>query len=116
MKTISEFINVIDSSLANINVDTSIYGIDAINSASYAFTNDYYIFIKHLEGTFVTVIFELKDKASQRNIFEEIKIFINSVIDHQNRLQLERINGKIRDMIVRHAFSPFDLTKEIELL
>lgn len=116
VKTISELISIIDTDHANIIIDSSLYDIEAINSACYAFTNKYYIIVTPMDGTSVTVIFELKNKVSQRNISEDIKEFVNTVIDHKVRLQLDRTNGKIRDLIVKHAFLPLDLKKEIESL
>jgi His-Xaa-Ser system protein HxsD len=112
METVSGLISVIDSDHANIIIDTSLYELEAINAASYAFTSNYHILVTHKSGTSVTVIFELKNKASRRDVPEDIKEFINTVIDHQVRLQLDRANGKIRDLIVAHAFSPLDLHKE----
>lgn len=116
METISGLITVIDLGHANIIIDSSVYELAAINAASYAFTSDYHILVTRKDDTSVTVIFELKNKASQRNISEDIKEFINTIIDHQVRLQLDRANGKIRDMIVAHAFSPLDLHKEAKTL
>jgi His-Xaa-Ser system protein HxsD len=116
METISGLISVIDSDHANIIIDSSLYELEAINAASYAFTDNYHILATHKDSTSVTVIFELKNKTSCRNISEDIKEFVNMVIDHQVRLQLDRANGKIRDLIVAHAFSPLDLHKEIETL
>ena len=116
METISGFISVIDTNHANIIIDSSLYNMEAINAACYTFTNNYHILVTRKDGAFVTVIFELKNKVSQKNIPEDIKDFVNTVIDHQVRLQLDRTNGKIRDLIVQHAFSPLDLKKEIESL
>ncbi len=116
MKTISGFISVVDPDRANIIIDTSLYDRDAINAASYAFTNNYHILVSRKDNASVTVIFELKNKTSPREISEDIKDFVNTVIDHQVRLQLDRVNGKIRDLIVAHAFSPFDLKKELKSL
>ncbi len=116
METISGLISVIDADRANIIVDSSLYDLDAINAASYAFTSNYHILATHKSDTSVTVIFELKNKTSKRDIPEDIKEFINAVIDHQIRLQLDRANGKIRDLIVAHAFSPLDLHKETKSL
>jgi His-Xaa-Ser system protein HxsD len=62
----------------------------------------------------VTVIFEAKDKA--RDVSEDLKDFANSLIDHQLRVQLDKTNGKIRDLIVAHAFSPLDLNEGIKSL
>lgn len=116
METISGFITVIDSDHANIIIDSSLYDMEAINAASYAFTSNYYILVTRKGDTSVNVIFELKNKAFRRDISEDIKEFVNTVIDHQIRLQLDRANGKIRDLIVAHAFSPLDLHKETKSL
>ena len=116
METISGLINVIDTYHANIIIDSSLYDLEAINAASYPFTNNYHIIATRKDETSVTVIFELKNKASQRDIPEDIKEFVNTVIDHQVRLQLDRANGRIRDLIVAHAFSPLDLNKEVKSL
>ena len=116
METISDFIKVIDPTRANINIDSSLYDLEAINAATYAFTGNYHIIATRKEGTSVTVTFELKNKTCGRDVSEDIKEFVNVVIDHQVRLQLDRANGKIRDLIVTHAFSPLDLHTEVENL
>ena len=114
METISGLISVIDTDHANKIIDSSLYDMEAINASCYAFTNNYHILVTRKDGTSFTVIFELKNNVSRRNISKDIKDFVNTVIDHQVRLQLDRVNGKIRDLIVKHAFSPLDLKKEIE--
>jgi His-Xaa-Ser system protein HxsD len=116
METISGFISVTGPGHANIVIDSSLYDLEAIHAASYAFIDNYHILVTRKSSTSVTVIFELKNKASRRDISEDIKEFVNTVIDHQVRLQLERKNGKIRELIVAHAFSSFDLKKEIKSL
>ncbi|KQC08079.1 MAG: hypothetical protein APR62_05460 [Smithella sp. SDB] len=116
MKTISDSISITNANTANIIINTSLYDIEAINSACYAFTSNYHILVNRVNDTTVKVIFELKNKSSRRNISEDIKDFLNSVIDYQVRLRLEQTNSKIRDLIVKHAFSPIDLKKEIESL
>ncbi len=116
METISGFISVIDPDHANVMIDSSVYELEAINAASYAFTGNYHILATRKDNTSVTVILELKNKAAERDISEDIKEFVNAVIDHQVRLQLDRANGKIRDLIVAHAFSPLDLHKEVKSL
>jgi His-Xaa-Ser system protein HxsD len=116
LETISGFISQTDPTCANITIDGSLYNLEAINAACYAFTDNYHILITRKSNTSVTVIFEIKSKDSRRVICEDIKEFINAVIDHQVRLQLDLTNGKIRDLIVAHAFSPFDLHKETKSL
>ncbi len=114
MKNITDFICVIGPAQANLTIDTSLYDIEAIHAATYQFTGSYHVLITPNADNSVTVIFEAKDKA--RDVSEDLKDFANSLIDHQVRLQLEKTNGKIRDLIVTHAFSPLDLNKEMKSL
>jgi His-Xaa-Ser system protein HxsD len=111
MQAISDFICDLSSGRGNITVYTSIYNLEAIHAATYKFTCNYHILVTPNTDNSVTVIFEAKDKPE--NISEDLKDFANSLIDYQVRLQLDKSNGKIRDLIVAHAFSPLDLKKEI---
>ena len=112
MQAISDFICDSGSGRVNITVNTSIYSLEAIHATTYQFTGCYHVLITPNADFSVTVIFEAKDKA--KDVSEDLKEFANSLIDHQVRLQLDRTNGKIRDLIVAHAFSPLDLNTEIK--
>lgn len=114
MQAISDFICDSGSGRGNITVNTNIYSLEAIRAATYQFTGSYHLLITPNADNSVTVIFEAKDKA--RDVSEDLKDFANSLIDHQVRLQLDKTNGKIRDLIVAQAFSPLDLNKEIKSL
>ncbi|MFA5182509.1 MAG: His-Xaa-Ser system protein HxsD [Syntrophales bacterium] len=114
MQAISDFISDSGSGRANIVVNTNIYSIEAIHAASYQFTGSYHVLITPNAENSVTVIFEAKDKTM--NVIEDLKDFANSLIDHQVRVQLDKTNGKIRDLIVAHAFSPLDLHEEAKSL
>jgi His-Xaa-Ser system protein HxsD len=114
MKKITDFISVISSAQANLTINTALYHIEAIHAAIYAFTGRYHILVTPNADNSVTVIFEAKDTS--RNIVDELKDFTSSLIDHQVRLQLDETNHKIRDLIVKHAFFPVDLEKEIKSL
>lgn len=114
MEAISNSICDFGSGRGNITVSTKIYNLDAIHAAVYPFTGSYHVMITPNTDNSVTVIFEAKDRMS--NISEILKDFANSLIDHQVRLQLDKTNGKIRELIVKHAFSPLNLNKEIESL
>ena len=114
MQSISNSIYESGSGRGNITINTNIYSLDAIHAATYQFTSSYHVLITPNADNSVTVIFEAKDKA--RDVSEDLKDFANSLIDHQIRLQLDKANGKIRDLIVKHAFSPLDLNKETKSL
>ncbi|MBI5063653.1 MAG: His-Xaa-Ser system protein HxsD [Desulfatitalea sp.] len=107
MRALSDYICDVGSGRGNITIDTGIYSLEAIHAAAYQFTAGYHILTTANTDNSVTVIFEAKDTAS--NINEDLKEFTNVLIDHQVRYRLNLVNGKIRDLIVTHAFSPIDL-------
>jgi His-Xaa-Ser system protein HxsD len=114
MQTISDYIFDSGAGRVNITINTGIYSLEAIHATTYQFTNSYHILINPGADNLVTVIFEAKNKT--QNITEDLKEFANALIDHQVRLHLDKTNGRIRDLIVAHAFSPLDLHKEIKSL
>jgi len=111
MQTITDYICNQETGHANICVNTTIYELAAIHATAYQFTGNYHILVTPKDSEAVMVIFEAI--GSDRDITADIKEFANCLIDHQVRLQLDRENGKIRDLIVAHAFSPIDLQKEV---
>ena len=114
MQAISDFIFDSGSERSNITINTSIYSLEAIYAATYQFTGSYHILIAPNPDSTVTIVFEAKNNTGHTS--EDLKDFANSLIDHQVRLQLDKTNGKIRDLIVAHAFSPIDLNAEIKSL
>jgi len=114
MQTISDLICDFGSGRGNITINTGIYSLEAIHATTYQYTGNYHVLITPNADNSVTVIFEAKDKT--KDISDDLKDFANALIDHQVRLQLDKTNGKIRDLIVAHAFSPLDLNKEIKSL
>jgi His-Xaa-Ser system protein HxsD len=114
MQAISDLICDLGSGRGNITVNTGVYSLEAIHAATYQFTGSYHILITPNVDNSVTVIFEAKDKGG--DVSEDLKDFTNTLIDHQVRYQLDKTNGRIRDLIVAHAFSPLDLRKEADSL
>ncbi len=112
MQAMSDFICDSGSGRANITLSTNVYSLEAIHAATYDFTDSYHVLITPNADNSVTVIFEAKGKA--RDVREDLKEFANSLVDHQIRVRLDKTNGKIRDLIVTHAFSPLDLNKEVQ--
>ncbi|MDR3490922.1 MAG: His-Xaa-Ser system protein HxsD [Gammaproteobacteria bacterium] len=114
MRVLSDYIFETDSGCANITLSTLIYVPEVIHSATYPFTPRYHILITPNTDDSVVVIFQAKETAS--DVVGDLKEFVNSLIDYQVRFQLDQTNGKIRDLIVAHAFSPLDLQKETKSL
>jgi len=44
---------------------------------------------------------------------EDLLSFCNDALDEELRLKLQQKTAKLLDVIVRHAFSPIDLRKEL---
>ena len=116
MQAISDFIYDSGSGLINITIDTNIYALETIHVATYQYTERYHILITPNTDHSVTVIFDEKDKGKSEDVIKDLKDFTNSLIDYQVRRQLHKTNGKIRDLIVAHAFSPLDIKKETKAL
>ena len=115
MKTISDYIFDTEDGRGNITLDTSIYSLKAINAAAYSFIGDYHILVTQGDpNNTVIVVFEAKQHGRDINL--DLKDFCNNLIDHQVREQLDLTNGKIRDLIVAHAFLPLDIRKEASAL
>lgn len=114
MINFKDLIIITDGTSANIKVCTSIYSMDAVNEATYAFTDNYNIISTNGGNDEVIIVFESKNR--NRNINEDLKDFMQCLIEHQVRHQLETRNGKIRDIIVRHAFSQVDLHDAVQVI
>jgi|WetSurMetagenome_2_1015567.scaffolds.fasta_scaffold00300_10 His-Xaa-Ser system protein HxsD len=98
------------------------YQREAIFAAAQTMTNKYYFEIKPYESEKVSVYLEpkepipLDDSEKIALLQSDAKHFCNTVLDHQVRLDLEKEYGKIRELIVRQAFSPItvdELSKEL---
>ncbi|RDD30558.1 His-Xaa-Ser system protein HxsD [Prosthecochloris sp. ZM] len=115
MREISDYFVDLSKKKANIVVDTTIYSLVAIRAAAYPFLSNYHILVTPSDDRHsVVIIFEAK--LPERDINTDLKEYCNSLLDHQVRVQLDASNGKIRDLIVAHAFSPIDLQNEINSL
>jgi len=115
MRAISDYLCDIREGRGNIIVDTTLYSLVAINAAAYPLINKYHILVTPgSTQNSVVVIFEAKDEEADINA--DLKEYCNSLLDHQVRVQLDVSNGKIRELIVAHAFSPLDLQNAVSSL
>ena len=111
-KTIPE----IKEGAAHIRLMKEIYDKEAILNAAYKMTDKYSVLIKALGDHEISVIIEPKGQQSIEELESAASDFCNEVLDHQIRLDLEKRFGKIRELIIEHAFSPLDLHKELKSL
>lgn len=82
------------------------YKREAVFGASYKFTDKCYIKIQPHGETEVLIIFESKSDNSEARLDKLALDFCNEALDQQHRLDLAKQFGRIRELIVEHAFSP----------
>jgi len=90
-----------------IHLHKTFYEPGAIKNAAFGFANSCYIFIRPYDMDENLVRFEPKEGVEVDLEFIA-KEFCNAVLDHQIRLDLEKMNHKIRDLIVKQAFYPIE--------
>ncbi|GLI37572.1 hypothetical protein GHYDROH2_10730 [Geobacter hydrogenophilus] len=99
---------------ATASLNKEIYDKEAVMAAAYRRTAKYAVEIRE-EGQNFVVVFTAKDgrDGNESEVADDVQSFFNDVLDEQLRQQLEQKTGRIRDLIVQHAFSPIDLRKEV---
>lgn len=90
-----------------IHLHNTFYEPAAIRNAAFQFSNSCYVFIKPYDMNESLVRFEPK-KGVDIDLEICAKEFCNSVLDHQVRLDLDKMNHQIRNLIVKQAFSPVE--------
>ncbi len=90
-----------------IHLHKTFYEPEAIKNAAFGFTKHCYIFIKPYDMEENLVRFELKE-GIEVDLEFIAKEFCNAVLDHQIRLDLEKMNSKIKNLIVKQAFMPVE--------
>ncbi|WP_075356160.1 His-Xaa-Ser system protein HxsD [Desulfovibrio sp. DV] len=90
-----------------IHLHKTFYEAEAIKNAAFSFSNSCYVFLKPYDMEENLVRFEPKEGV-EVDLESVAKEFCNSVLDHQIRLDLEKMNSKIRNLIVKQAFSPIE--------
>jgi len=95
-----------------IELSKEVYAKDAIMTAAYNITNLCTILIRPSRENNLEVVFEPKKELPNENLERIANEFCNNVLDEQIRLDLEKRYGNIRELIVKHAFSPLENLKE----
>lgn len=89
-----------------LRVDKSLYHKEAILSASYRFTNDFFVNVSSIEDQHYVIQFT--PKLPNADNITRVNEFCNELIDQELRLSLKESSQPIRELIVRKAFFPFD--------
>jgi His-Xaa-Ser system protein HxsD len=102
----------IGHSLMALEVDSSLYELDAIYRAAYRFTDRCYIFLARIPETPELVSVTLMGKQPAADLRPLVGELCNELIDQQIRLALAREAGPLRELIVAQAFSEGNLLDE----
>ena len=111
-----EIISQIEDNKLLIKLCKKFYEKDAIFAAAHKYTDRCIILIEPIEDNYVGVYFEPKENQSKSKLEEIAKEYCNEVLDQQVRLDVEARAGNIREVIVKHAFSPLkDIKNAVKL-
>jgi His-Xaa-Ser system protein HxsD len=92
----------------SVVVNESVYSRDAVLRTAYWFTDRCYLHITRPEPGFFRIHF--KAKASKPDLVVEaleevVGEFLNSLLDHQIRQDIESQTGRIRELLAAKAFA-----------
>lgn len=99
------------------NIDTNIYSKKVIAKTIYWYASDFIIFWEETDINISQIKFQLKDTASRRWSFNELKLQLNQdLIDNLNREIIFIETKNIRDILYVKAFSNNDDFEDFNLI
>lgn len=90
-----------------LQVNKKIYEVEAVMQAAYRFNDRCYIHIDPITKDVMGVYFKAKE-TTKINLEDIAYNFCNELIDQQLNLMAEKKYGKIRDEIIKKAFSKIE--------
>src|SRR6266478_3142974 len=98
----------IHDNILSVDVDESVYSRDAVLRTAYWFTDRCYLYIARPGPGLFRVQFKPKAPKSDL-VVETLDVvageFLNSLLDHQLRRDIESETGQIRELLVAKAFA-----------
>lgn len=98
----------IHDNVLSVDVDESVYSRDAVLRTAYWFTDRCYLYIARTGPGLFRVQFKPKAPKSDlvlETLEEVAGEFLNSLLDHQIRHDIESQTGRIRELLVAKAFA-----------
>ena len=99
----------IHDNVLSIDLNESVYSRDAILRTAYWFTDRCYLYIARHGSDVLRVHFKLKGLKTPNAVAETLEDaageFLNSLLDHQLRHDIESQTGQIRELLVAKAFA-----------
>jgi len=103
-------IELIDKQNLILTSDKTLFSKEAVIETSSKFTHNYYINIEYTKENYKIYIQLKNSNTEDLNIIA--KEFYSELIDQQIRIDTEKKYSKIRDLIVKQAFSPVENLQE----
>ena len=97
-----------------VEVDLSIYSLEAIVRAAYKFTDRCYVFLSRDPNQPGAVITVLTPKDQTTDLEAVVGDFSNELVDQRLRASLEAQFGQVRTLIVAQAFSEGNLLDPVQ--
>jgi His-Xaa-Ser system protein HxsD len=101
-----------EKDFVQISVSRDFFEKDAVLAAAYKLTGKASIGIEPESETHVKVFMQPLTTHTDIDLGEVVKEFRNELIDEQLRLDLDKRFGAIRELIMKHAFSPLNDLRE----
>ena len=106
----------IHDDVLSIDLEENVYSRDAVLRTAYWFTDRCYLYIARPSPGSLRVQFKLKSQKSDPAVetLEEVAgEFLNSLLDHQLRRDIEAETGQIRELLVTKAFAEAGVLEDI---
>lgn len=97
-----------------LEVDLSIYSLEAVFRAAYKFTDRCYVFLSRDPGQPGTILAVLAPKNQTADLETVMGDFSNELLDQRLRESLETQFGQVRTLIVAQAFSEGNLLDPVQ--
>jgi|SRR4030095_3868845 His-Xaa-Ser system protein HxsD len=101
----------IEDETALLDVDETIYSEGAVLRAVYEYSDRCFIALQRVETRIHVAI---KAKSGNRDLETLAMGFLNSLADHELRVQIDRETRDIRTLLVAQAFAEGDLLSEVQ--
>src|SRR5882724_9352319 len=99
----------IHDNVLSIDLNESVYSRDAVLRTAYWFTDRCYLYIARHGFDVLRVHFKPKGSKKPNAVAETLEDiageFLNSLLDHQLRRDIESQTGQIRELLVAKAFA-----------
>lgn len=96
-----------------IEIDSSIFSLQAVKNTCYDFSGEYWIEINTNDDYFYVFLKQKSENFLSDNLERTKDNFLNSLIDHQTRIDTAKEFKTIREMIVAQAFEPCENINEV---